>query len=195
MGRGGSRLGGGSHCSKWWWSRRDDRKGALPCAPIFEARPTMAMACGRFLRLPSSLPPCAVVWRRLQFRSSSHFICSYQTQHLCLGAVPFPFSFPPFLIQFLPALSIPPSRSSFPQASQTTKVQQILSLLPSLSPSRLLATTTLRLLTRKVCRACASFCWLAWYIVFFPVRTRKGGGRAAPHPSFVFFFSKEKMRW
>lgn len=125
------------------------------------------------------------------------FVRSYQTQHLCLGAAPFSL-FLPSLPQFSSShsLSIPPSCSSFLQASQTTKVQQILSLLPSLSPPRLLATTTLRLLTRKVCRACASFCWLAWYIVFlFPSIPGRVGGRAAPPPLFRFFFLKEKMRW
>lgn len=122
------------------------------------------------------------------------FVRSYQTQHLCLGAAPFSFFLPSLpQFSFSHSLSIPPSCSSFLQASQTTKVQQILSLLPSLSPPRLLATTTLRLLTRKVCRACASFCWLAWYIVFlFPSIPGRVGGRAAPPPLFRFFFLKRK---
>lgn len=151
------------------------------------------MACGRFLRLLSSLPPCAVMRRRLQLQSSSHFVCSYQTQHLCLGAVPFPFSFPPFLIQFLPSLypsfpqQLPPSISNYEGAANTFPPPLSLSFSPS-SNNNTKATNA-----KSVPRLCQLLLvGLVHSFFFFPVHTGKGGGRAAPRPSFVFFFLKRK---
>lgn len=152
----------------------------------------MTMACGRFLRLLSSLPPCAVMRRRLQLRSSSHFVCSYQTQHLCLGAVPFPFSFPPFLIQFLPSLypsfpqQLPPSISNYEGAANTFPPPLSLSFSPS-SNNNTKATNA-----KSVPRLCQLLLVGLVHSFFFPVHTGKGGGRAAPRPSFVFFPQKKK---
>lgn len=195
---GGGWKGGWQSLQQLWWSR-DDRQGAPPHAPVFKSTAAAADSGGTWA-VPHLFPffHCAVVWRWLPSLGPPRAsFAATKTQHLCLGAAPFSFFLPSlFSFSSFHLSLIRPSRSSSLQASQTTKVQQILSLLPSLSPSRLLATTTLRLLTRKVCRACASFCWLAWYIVFFSRPYREGRGQGSLPPLFrFFFFLKEKMRW
>lgn len=146
------------------------------------------MACGRFLRLLSSLPPCAVMRRRLQLQSSSHFVCSYQTQHLCLGAVPFPFSFPPFLIQFLPSLypsfpqQLPPSISNYEGAANTFPPPLSLSFSPS-SNNNTKATNA-----KSVPRLCQLLLVGLVHSFFFSRPYREGRGQGSPPPLFRFFF-------
>lgn len=151
------------------------------------------MACGRFLRLLSSLPPCAVMRRRLQLQSSSHFVCSYQTQHLCLGAVPFPFSFPPFLIQFLPSLypsfpqQLPPSISNYEGAANTFPPPLSLSFSPS-SNNNTKATNA-----KSVPRLCQLLLvGLVHSFFFFSRPYREGRGQGSPPPLFRFFFPQKK---
>lgn len=155
----------------------------------------MAMACGRFLRLLSSLPPCAVMRRRLQLQSSSHFVCSYQTQHLCLGAVPFPFSFPPFLIQFLPSLypsfpqQLPPSISNYEGAANTFPPPLSLSFSPS-SNNNTKATNA-----KSVPRLCQLLLvgLVHSFFFFFPsIPGREGAGQPPAPLSFFFFPQKKK---
>lgn len=151
----------------------------------------MTTACGRFLHLLSSLLPRAVMRRRLQLRSSSHFVCSYQTQHLCLGAVPFPFSFPPFLIQFLPSLfpsfpqQLPPSVSNYEGAANTFPPPLSLSFSPS-SNNNTKATNA-----KSVPRLC-QLLLVGLVHIFFSRPYREGRGQGSPPPLFRFFFPQKK---
>lgn len=133
---------GGWQSLQQLWSSRDDRQGAPPHAPVFKSTADDNSGGAWAVTVPHLFPfsHCAVVWRWLPSLGPP-CICfaATKTQHLCLGAAPFSF-FPPSLFSFssFHLSLIHPSRSSFLQASQTTKVQQILSLLPlslSFSPS------------------------------------------------------------
>lgn len=194
---GGGREGG-SHCSSYGRLETTD-KGHLLMHRSSKVRPTTTAAARGQLLCHISSPSPIVQWCGDGYPVSAllAFVLQLPKHSTCASAqLPFPFSLPPFShsVPSISLLSILPAAASSKRL-KLRRCSKYFPSSPSLSPSRLLATTTLRLLTRKVCRACASFCWLAWYIVFFPVDTGKGGGRTASHPSFIFFFLKEKMRW
>lgn len=190
---------GGWQSLQQLWSSRDDRQGAPPHAPVFKSTADDDSGGAWAVTVPHISSPSPIVqWCGDGYPVSAllAFVLQLPKHSTCASAqLPFPFSLPPFShsVPSISLLSILPAAASSKRL-KLRRCSKYFPSSPSLSP-RLLATTTLRLLTRKVCRACASFCWLAWYIVFFPVHTGKGGGRTASHPSFIFFFLKEKMRW
>lgn len=120
--------------------RRPTRKGAPPCAPIFESTADDGV-CGQLpCHVSSSLAlRAAVVWQTAaQFRSSLALLSAATKHSTCASAqLPFPFSFPPFLNSVSPILS--PSLLPAAASSKRLKLRRCSKYFPSSPLSLLLA--------------------------------------------------------